>query len=155
MKTKLIFSLCLCVMLAACREVEVWHLSDLQPDPDYLSNWTGSYEGVSDHWIAHPCQTDTGWTFLETHEDKAVFVGVQQGTLDSCLTLTITYDQTTVVTDENLKISILGAYDTSWGGGSGYGSLTVQFDDDSLHYRYFQKCGIPCSSGINFSVRKN
>lgn len=155
MKTKLIFSLYMCVMLASCREVEVFYLSDLQPDADYLSNWTGAYEGVSNHWRAAPSQNDTGWTFLETHEDKAVLVTVQQGTLDSCLTLTITYNQSKVVTNENLKISFLGTHYSSWGGGSGAGHLSVTFTDDSLHYHYFQKCGIPCSSGIDFSIRKN
>lgn len=155
MKIRITFSLCICLMLSACREAEVLYLSDIQADADYLSNWTGSYEGVSDHWSSYPTQTDSGWIFLNNHDSLPVFVAVQQGTLDSCLTLTITYNQTTVVTDENLKISILGSHSSNWGGGSSYGSLSVNFSNDSLHYNYHQGCGIPCTSGINFKIRRN
>jgi len=157
MKTKIIFSICMSVLLLACRkENDVIRLSDTEAERvSYLNQWTGTYEGVSDHWSSYPQYIDTVLTFVSNHDTQDVWVIMQLGSLDSCLNLRIVYDQTTVITNENLKFSAIGSHYSSWGGGSGAGFLSVKFINDSLHYNYSQKCGIPCNSGINFNISRN
>lgn len=131
-------------------------IPDTEAEPvNYLIQWTGSYDdGLSNHWSSYPCFTDSGYIYVNNSDTQDVSVTVHLGNLDSCLTLIVVYDQNTVVTNENLKFSTSGSHFSSWGGGSGAGYLSVNFSNDSLHYNYSQKCGIPCSSGIKFKIRR-
>lgn len=124
--------------------------ADISTPTSYLDQWTGEYEGTSHHYSTYP-----GDTFFVTNDYyKNVLVDVRKSSLDSCLDLTITYDDTLVETRNDLIFSGAGVYFSEWGGGSSYGSLTVAFKPDSLHYDYFQKCGIPCDYGIYFNIKK-
>jgi hypothetical protein len=116
----------------------------------YLEQWLGTYTGTSHHWSSYP--SDTAW--IENNEYKDVVVDVEKGSRDSTVLLVMTYDDASVDSVKDLKISASGRYFSEWGAGSSYGSRTVQFNDNKMHYDLFQKCGIPCSSGMDFVAEK-
>lgn len=118
-------------------------------DPStYLDPWLGIYQGTSHHWISYPSDT----TFVTNHSYRSVMVEVVKGNMDSTVNLQIVYNDTITELKTDLKVSFTGHHFSQWGGGSGYGSLTFDFRNDSLIYNYFQKCGIPCNSGIDFKL---
>lgn len=116
----------------------------------YLSKWIGTYGGTSHHWSSssYPAQPKTN------DSNRNVSVDVIIGEQDSCLNFVITYNDSIIDIKENLLFSNLGAHFSQRGYGSGYGFLNISFKSVSLHYKKFQKCGIPCSSGINFDIKK-
>ena len=116
----------------------------------YLSKWVGVFEGTSHHWSNYPVMVDGEFQLVTNNTYKTVLVNVNQSTQDSCLDFTITYNDTIVETKNDLKFSDSGIHHSQWGAGSGYGSLDINFESDSLYYDYFQQCGIPCQSGIDF-----
>jgi len=120
----------------------------------YVTKWVGFYEGTSHHWISYPVEINGQWQYVTNHSYNQVLVEVSQSSQDSCLNLTFTYNQTDVTAKNDLKFLPSGKHWSSWGGGSGYGSLTISFESDSLDCNLFQKCGIPCNSGIDFVIGK-
>jgi hypothetical protein len=135
--------LCTSIIITSCLK------SDDNP-PYYLDQWLGSYEGTSHHWTSYPVADG----FYNSHTYKKIVVDVLKGEIDSTLNMTLTYNDTIVRYTNDLPISPEGGHFSQWGGGSSYGSLTVNFTADTLHYINFQKCGIPCSSGIDFSIAR-
>jgi hypothetical protein len=67
----------------------------------------------------------------------------------------ITYNDTIIDTKENLLFSNFGVHFSQWGYGSAYGSLGIRFKSVSLSFDNYQKCGIPCSSGVDFNIKKD
>jgi hypothetical protein len=120
----------------------------------YLTKWLGMYEGSSHHWSSYPTEINGQWQFVTYHTNKNVLVNVNKSSQDSCLDFTLTYDDSIMGTKNDLKFLVSGIHFSSWGGGSGYGSLDINFNSDSLSYYYFQKCGVHCSSGIDFVIGK-
>lgn len=120
----------------------------------YLSKWVGIYDGVSHHWMTYPTEINGQWQMVTNHNYYSVMVNVSQSSQDSCLDFTFTYNGNNVSAKNDLKFLPPGAHYSNWGGGSGYGSLSITFEADSLNYNLFQKCGIPCSSGIDFVIGK-
>lgn len=120
----------------------------------YLSKWTGVYGGTSRHWSTYPSEVNGNWQIITNESNRKVIVDVGKGVQDSSLKFVITYNDSIIVTSENLLFSDEGVHFSQNGGGSGYGSLNIKFTSDSLQYVYFQKCGIPCSSGIDFKIKK-
>jgi len=118
----------------------------------YLTRWLGIYEGTSHHWVSYPTEINGQWQITTYHTYNNVLVNVAQSSQDSCLDLAITYHDTINGSQNGLKFSVSGTHSSQWGGGSSQGSLDIHFDRDSLKYNYFQKCGIPCSSGIDFVI---
>jgi len=118
----------------------------------YLSKCLGFYKGTSHHWSSYP--NSIPGPFIENHAYKKVQVSVAKAIQDSCLDLNISYNDSIINYKKNLFFSPSGIHSSQWGGGSGYGSLEIEFDSDTLYYRYFQKCGIPCNSGIEFESEK-
>jgi len=117
----------------------------------YLAKWYGSYHGTSHKWTSYP----QGSTFVTTHWYKDVLVDVQKGSTDSTLNFAFTYDDTILSSRNDITFSENYAHNSQWGWGSSYGSLDVQFSNDTvLTYNLFQKCGIPCSSGEDFVIFK-
>lgn len=144
MKTKLVLLCCMSsLIMGACKKDEA------RIDA-YLEQWMGYYEGTSHHWMTHP--GDMGW--INYSSDRNVLVLVHRSELDSCLNLTITYNDTIINHQNELYFPPDGKHFSQWGGGSSYGSLNIQFEDGMMDYHYFQKCGIPCSSGIEFNIGK-
>ena len=121
----------------------------------YLSKWVGKYGGTSHHWSSYPAEIDGQLQFITNESFRNVSADVSIGEKDSCLNFKITYNDTILNTKENLLFSTLGVHFSEWGGGSGYGSLYISFKSDSMYYYSFQKCGIPCSSGIGFDIEKD
>ena len=121
----------------------------------YLSKWIGIYRGTSHYWSSYPSETNGEWQFITNDSYRNVSVDVKYGEQDSCLNFEITYNDSIVDKKENLLFSNVGVHFSQWGGGSGYGSLNINFNSDSLHYDNFQKCGMPCNSGIDFDIKKN
>ena len=115
----------------------------------YLSKWVGVYGGTSYHWrkVSYP--------LINNESFKKVSVDVSIGEQDSCLKFIITYNDTIIGTNVNLLFSNLGVHFSQWGIGSGYGFLKINFKSDSLYYYNFQKCGMPCSSGVDFNIEKD
>ena len=120
----------------------------------YLSKWLGIYEGTSHHWSSYPGGGLT-YPFIENHSYVKVQVNVQKSNIDSCLNFLITYNDSVFDNKSDLQFSVSGIHHSQWGGGSGFGSLDVNFDSVSLHYNNFQKCGIPCSSGTDFVIARH
>lgn len=121
---------------------------------NYLDQWVGTYQGVSEHWSSYPAQVNGQWQFINNSTIKNVIVNVSKNSSDSTLDILVTYENTTPQNNTNLYFNDLGVYNKSWGGGSSYGSLNFTFHSDSLKEVYFQKCGIPCNSGINYNIKK-
>ncbi len=120
----------------------------------YLSKWAGSFEGTSHHWIGSPQQVHGEWQYVVNHYYNEVLAEVSLSSQDSCLDFTFTYNDTEVFNNYGLKFLPSGTHYSNWGGGSSYGYLQISFETDSLHYNKFQKCGIPCNSGIDFIIGK-
>jgi hypothetical protein len=120
----------------------------------YLSKWIGIYGGISHHWSSYPTEINGHWQFITNESYRKVSVDVSLGGQDSCLNFIITYDDTVIDTKENLLFSNSGVHFSQWGGGSGYGSLNIIFKSDSLYFDNFQKCGIPCNSGVDFDIER-
>jgi hypothetical protein len=120
----------------------------------YLGKWIGTYEGTSYHWSSYPVEIDGLWQYITNDSYKNVSVEVRIGSQDSCLNFLITYNDSINDTNADLLFSNLGVHFSQWGVGSGYGSLNISFESDSMHYNYFQKCGMPCTSGIEFDIKK-
>jgi len=117
----------------------------------YLARWYGTYHGTSHKWTSYP----QGSTYVTNHWYKDVVVDVQKGGTDSTLNFAFTYDDTIFSSRNDIKFSSNYSHNSQWGGGSSYGSLDVQFSNDTvLTYNLFQKCGIPCSSGEDFVIYK-
>jgi len=120
----------------------------------YLTKWLGIYEGISHHWSTYPCEINDQWQIITNHDYKKVLVNVTKSRQDSCLDFAFTYNDSIMDTMNALKFSVSGIHFSEWGGGSSYGSLNIRFYSDSLNFDYFQKCGIPCGSGIDFVLSK-
>lgn len=120
----------------------------------YLTKWLGIYQGTSHHWGTYPTEINGQWQFITNHDYRKVLVNVTKSSQESCLDFVITYNDSSIVTHNELNFSTSGIHNSQWGIGSGYGSLNISFDKDSLNYNYFQKCGIPCSNGIDFVIGK-
>lgn len=121
----------------------------------YLSKWIGIYRGTSHHWSSYPTEINGQWQFITNESYRKVSVDVRIGVQDSCLNFIITYNDTINDTKENLLFSNLGVHFSQWGSGSGYGSLNINFRPNSLYFDNFQKCGIPCSGGVDFDIQKD
>jgi hypothetical protein len=121
----------------------------------YLFKWTGTYQGLSDHWISYPTEVNGQWQYVTNHTYKNAVVTVTMSNQVSCLDIAISYDSAAAEISSGLNFSSSGNYFNQWGGGSGYGSLTIKFSGESITYNYYQKCGIPCSSGIDFIALTN
>jgi hypothetical protein len=143
MKPKYIILLCVALSMVMCSKNE----SRLDT---YLNQWMGKYEGTSHHWMTYP--GDSG--MINSNTDKHVLVHVQKSSLDSCLNFTFTFDDTLINNINDIYFLPTGKHFSDWGGGSGYGSVTIEFEPDRMNYHYFQKCGIPCSSGVDFTIDK-
>lgn len=128
--------------------------SDYSKINSYLKQWTGKYEGTSHHWSSYPAQINGQWQWITDESYNKVLIEVVNSELDSCLNFKIKYNDTILDIKENLLFSKSGFHYSEWGGGSGYGSLSISFKSDTMFYKYFQKCGIPCSSGIDFNILK-
>jgi hypothetical protein len=144
MKAKTYFLFCFLIIFMSCEK------NDKADPSSFLNKWLGAYEGTSHHWITMPNDSE----MVTYNYYKKVHVDVQKSSLDSSLNLTITYNDSIIDSKNNLKFSSSDHHFSQWGDGSGYGSLTVNFNSDSLHYKFFQMCGIPCSSGIDFNLKK-
>ena len=120
----------------------------------FLTHWLGFYEGNSHHWISYDEIINGQWQNITNNYYKRVNVNVIKSSQDSCLDFAITYDDSIIVTQNGLKFSVTGIHKSSWGGGSGFGYLNINLNSDTLKYIYFQQCGIPCSSGIDFVINK-
>jgi len=138
MKKKALIMIGLLLAVIACKKDNV--------ETSYLDQWTGSYKGTSHHWSYYPD--------YHGEDYKKVNVIVEKGVGDSILNLVITYDDSTTYREDSLKFSTKGTYNDSWGLGSSYGSIQIRFSADTLHYGFFQQCGISCSSGIDFKAGK-
>lgn len=141
MKCKTVFLLVIFLTALSCNK-------EADNTTTYLSAWFGLYQGTSHHWSSFPSDT----AFITNHFWRNVSVEVQMGAIDSTIDLRIVYNDSIIDLKPDLKISANGHHFSQWGGGSSYGSLTFDFRNDSLIYHYFQKCGIPCSSGIEFNL---
>ena len=120
----------------------------------YLNQWIGQYEGASYHWTTKPTQVN-GQSQVTTSESyKDVSVEVRKAPIDSCLTFIISYNNSSQDTIYNLSFSGAGSHYSSSGSGSSYGSLSINFESDSLFFSKNQKCGMPCSSGVKFDIKK-
>jgi hypothetical protein len=129
--------------------------SNPKPGPnDYLKQWVGSYEGSSYHWSNYPRIVNGQMQIVTNDTNLQVKVDVQMGSVDSSLIFMIAYSDSTFETHTDLFFDSTGSHFSEWGGGSSYGSLTIDFSTDQLSYDKFQKCGIPCNSGINFNIVK-
>ncbi|NOT35779.1 MAG: hypothetical protein HOP11_00205 [Saprospiraceae bacterium] len=140
-----IFSLCLLLSLG-CEEEN--------PATFYLRKWIGVYDGTSRHWSTYPSVVNGNWQIITNESNRKVTVDVGIGVQDSALNFKITYNDSITSISENLLFSNEGVHFAQTGGGSGYGSVNIRFVADSLYYSLFQKCGIPCSSGIDFKIKK-
>lgn len=120
----------------------------------YLSKWIGTYGGTSHYWESSPTKINGEWqiTLYDSYEN--VSVDVVFGEQDSCLNFVITYNDSIIDTKDNLLFSNIGVHHSYWGGGSSQGALNINFKSDSLHYKEFQACGMPCISGIDFNIKK-
>lgn len=149
MKAKLFLCTIVSLIIVSCEKAD-----DVKPIP-YLNQWIGNYEGTSHHWSSQPTEINGQWQVITNEAYRKVSVDISIGEQDSCLTFNIIYEDTILDTKENLLFSNLGVHLSEWGGsGSGYGSLNISFKSDSLYYDNFQKCGIPCDSGIDFDIAK-
>lgn len=144
MRIKMIIAICISVLLFSCRK-------NKDDEYAYLDQWVGIYVGISYHWSTHPVDT-----IMVTNEQyKVVIVDVQKNESESSLDFTLTYNDGIIDNRDKIKFTTSGTHSSNWGGGSGYGSLDIDFKSDSLHYDYYQKCGIPCNSGIEFKIKRN
>lgn len=121
----------------------------------YLTRWLGTYEGTSRHVESYPKIINDQFQLVTNVSYRNVSINVEIGDQDSCLYFLITYNDSIIDTKEDLLFSNLGFHFSQWGVASGYGSLNISFESDSMHYNYFQKCGIPCDSGVDFDIKKN
>lgn len=118
----------------------------------YLSKWTGTYEGTSHSWLGSPQLVNGQYQYVVNHYYKSVLAEVTLSAQDSCLDFVFTYDGTQVYNNTGVKFLPSGTHYSSWGGGSSYGYLHLKFENDSMNYDRFQKCGIPCNSGTDFII---
>lgn len=146
MKTKILLILCISIVFFSCKKDEEKN----EEKTSYLDQWVGKYKGTSHHWSTYPSDT----ILITNDEYKEVSVEVKKNETGSSLDLTLTYNDGNVDFKNGLEFSSSGHHFSKWGGGSGYGSLTIDFMSNSLCYDYFQKCGIPCDSGIDFTIKK-
>lgn len=121
-----------------------------QKEDDTLSRFKmrqfiGQYEGTATHWH----------TFISTSQSYTddVKVQVEKGE-GASLTLNIIYNHKKLVVVHDAVLSKAGSYSSSTGYGSLSSGFSLSFTDDSLHYGYNQKCGIPCSEGVYFTATK-
>ena len=68
--------------------------------------------------------------------------------------ITLSFDDSTVEEKQDIKFDNLGEYFTEEGFASGYSSLSIVIKNDSMYYSAFTKCGIPCSEGLSFVIKK-
>lgn len=146
MRFILLLLLAFVIINTSCRKDDLTNI--------YLNQWIGKYEGTSYHWSTHPTQINGQWQVTTNESYKDVAVLVIPGARDSCLDFIITINNATPDTLKNLLFSDIGEHFSSSGGGSGYESLKISFESDSLFFSKYYKCGIPCSGGIEFNIRK-
>lgn len=121
---------------------------------NFLDQWVGNYQGVSEHWSSYPSMVNGQWQIINNSVTKNVSVSVSKNPSDTTLDLIILYENSNPEYKTNLNFNSSGTHNNSWGGGSSYGSNYYNFHSDSLKQTYFQKCGIPCNSGINYNIKK-
>ena len=110
-------------------------------------HWLGDYEGLAHYYHFDPLN-------LAVEYYKKIQVNVNENSSDGTIRLVLTHEDGSVVVNDNLDFSIAGQYFNQHGYGSAYGNLNIKFVQDSLNYRYFQKCGIPCDSSLDFVIGK-
>lgn len=113
----------------------------------YVVAFLGKYEGVSSHW-----ESIMG---VKTSNSKQVIIETLQSKIDSTILMTTEYNNSGLKDTLSISISHDGKYFSSQGGGSTYRSLEITFIHDSILYKELRACGIPCMSGIEFSLPKN
>lgn len=145
MKTKFFLYFATSIIFCSCQKN-----NDIEPN-SYLNKWLGIYEGTSHLWSSYP---GSDFTNIRNDYYYKAKVDVVKSSLDSSLNLTITYNDSIINSLNDLKFSSSGHHFSEWGSGSGYGSLTIEFMSDSLHYLSYQKCGIPCNVGAVFWLVK-
>lgn len=145
MKNTLFIFLFAAILMLSCTK------SDDEPRLDsYLNKWLGSYEGTSHSWQTSPSSN----AMVTTNTYSDIFIEVKKSKKDSILTLVYKDKDKNVTGQCEYKILPSGYYYSDWGAGSSYGTMSIQFNSNSLTYRSYQKCGIPCDSGTNYDLVK-
>jgi hypothetical protein len=141
------------IFIAILFLIGMWscHKDEFNQD-SYLVKWTGSYSGSSLEWSSYP---DENFQFQYSEEVQNVSISVKEASRDSIINIQIYFGSGDEQLIDSLKINPDGSHFSDWGGGSGYGFYQLQFTEDSLKIEYFQKCGIPCSSGLIIDAAKN
>ncbi len=116
------------------------------PVSDYRDTFVGHYEGKGMSYSA---------IFNDYSETQhSVQAQVEFGEMDSTINILLIYDGQDSSEIRDWKIPEDGISSETAGGGSSYRSLSIVFTTDSMEYDYFGKCGIPCSSGTYFKIKK-
>jgi hypothetical protein len=116
----------------------------------YLNDYAGIYTGTSVYSQTYP--QGSSWVTITKNRD--VEIEVSPSSVDSCLDFYITRSDTSFASFTAKKISINGRHESEWGGGSSYGSLSINFNSGKLHIYRYQKCGIPCTYTETFNADK-
>ena len=126
--------------------------TDDTPDvPDNTTEqWLGTHAGSALFWTEQP---GAGYQIVRTEAHRSVTLALTPGAVTGTIDVQLTDDGESR-THEALLFDEAGDYGTSWGGGSQLGSLVMHLHADSLAYQYRQKCGIPCTRGVELTLRK-
>lgn len=98
-----------------------------------VARWTGRYEGSSAYSYTVVSLSDV---YVEGSVRKAVAF-VSKSALDSCLDITVTYDNSATETQSAIRFSMSGTHTSSWGTSTHSRSLSVSFRNDSMSYHYY------------------
>lgn len=123
-------------------------------DQAYLESWLGDYEGVAYSYSSYPREVNGQYEYHTDQYYNKVYVLVTKGSQDSTMNLKISLGDSSIQNKTGLKFSVDGTHSSTWGSGSSYGSINIKFFKDSMSYKFFQKCGIPCNSGTDFVIQK-
>ena len=135
---KYLFPLTALLCLLACQTPE---------PPPLTDQWLGTHDGTALRW------TETfgvDFEFVRTESSQAVTVEIRPGTAPGSVDMELQYEDGPTRTHTDLLLPEDERYTENWGAGSQAGSLSIELHADSLSYARRQKCGIPCTSGVEW-----
>lgn len=157
MRLKIIFYFSILFLLISCNEKEIVEVDMEEMNQDtiplfILEEGIGTYNGLLIDSVSKP--DSSGTRYSNTRDSVEVSVVVEQGARQEQLNISIFSSDTIWRYHQNLDLDVFGMHNNRWGVGSGRGSLTIQFSPDSITYNLFQQCGVVCTSGESFKLKK-
>jgi hypothetical protein len=115
-------------------------------------DWTGAYQGSSTHTYG---SVNSSMDYVEYVNQYLVSATVKHGSTPLRFNVHLKFADGTHKDHNDIGFTNDGLHSSNWGMTSSAGSLSIQFTEDQMGYRYTQNCGNSCSTEIEAQLIKD